>query len=42
LHTELQDGRTFVLNPVKAIKSPTSPNRNRSSTKVGAKLFIVD
>ena len=47
LHTELRDGRTFVLTPgisyqVSDQESPESAEAHRSSTPIGAKLFIID
>ena len=42
LHTELQDGRTFVLKPGTSYQVADDMESHRSSTAVGAKLFIVD
>jgi hypothetical protein len=42
LHTELQDGRTFVLKPGMTYQVADGAEPHRSSTEVGAKLFIVD
>ena len=42
LHTELKDGRTFVLKPGMSYQVADHAEPHRSSTKVGAKLFIVD
>ena len=42
LHTELQDGRTFVLTPGTSYQVADDMESHRSSTAVGAKLFIVD
>jgi len=42
LHTELQDGRAFVLKPGQSYQVADNAEPHRSSTKVGAKLFIVD
>ena len=42
LHTELEDGRTFVLKPGMSYQVADSMEPHRSSTKTGAKLFIVD
>jgi hypothetical protein len=42
LHTELQDGRSFVLTPGKSYQVADDMEAHRSSTAVGAKLFIVD
>ena len=42
LHTELEDGRTFVLLPGMSYQVADNAEPHRSSTKHGAKLFIVD
>jgi hypothetical protein len=42
LHTELDDGRTFVLKPGMSYQVADNAEAHRSSTKLGAKLFIVD
>jgi hypothetical protein len=42
LHTELQDGRRFVLGPGMSYQVADETEPHRSSTPVGAKLFIVD
>ncbi len=42
LHTELEDGRTFILTPGMSYQVADSAEAHRSSTLVGAKLFIVD
>ncbi len=42
LHTELEDGRTFVLTPGMSYQVADQAEPHRSSTAVGAKLFIVD
>lgn len=42
LHTELEDGRTFVLTPGVSYQVADNAEPHRSSTAVGAKLFIVD
>ena len=42
LHTELRDGRTFVLKPGMSYQVADGAEAHRSSTRVGAKLFIVD
>ena len=42
LHTELKDGRTFVLTPGMSYQVADRAEPHRSSTAVGAKLFIVD
>ena len=42
LHTELEDGRTFVLKPGMSYQVADNAEAHRSSTALGAKLFIVD
>jgi very-short-patch-repair endonuclease len=42
LHTELEDGRTFVLQPGMSYQVADNAERHRSSTESGARLFIVD
>lgn len=42
LHTELQDGRAFVLKPGMSYQVADNAEAHRSSTATGAKLFIVD
>ena len=42
LHTELEDGRTFVLRPGMSYQVADHAEPHRSSTTIGAKLFIVD
>lgn len=42
LHTELQDGRSFVLKPGMSYQVADNAEPHRSSTRVGAKIFIVD
>lgn len=42
LHTELQDGRTFALKPGMSYQVADDAEPHRSSTEVGATLFIVD
>jgi hypothetical protein len=42
LHTELEDGRTFVLKPGMSYQVADNAEPHRSSTTTGAKLFIVD
>ena len=42
LHTELRDGRTFVLRPGDTYQVGDDAEAHRSSTPAGAKLFIVD
>ena len=42
LHTELPDGRRFVLTPGMGYQVAGGAEPHRSSTQVGAKLFVVD
>ena len=42
LHTELEDGRTFVLKPGMSYQVADNAEAHRSSTSCGARLFIVD
>jgi quercetin dioxygenase-like cupin family protein len=42
LHTELEDGRRFVLTPGMTYQVADGAEPHRSSTAIGAKLFIVD
>jgi hypothetical protein len=42
LHTELADGRTFVLRPGISYQVADGAEPHRSSTVSGARLFIVD
>ena len=42
LHTELKDGRTFILRPGQSYQVADNAEAHRSSTQLGAKLFIVD
>ena len=42
LHTELRDGRTFVLAPGMNYQVADNAEPHRSFTSTGAKLFIVD
>lgn len=42
LHTELDDGRTFTLKAGMSYQVADHAEAHRSSTKTGAKLFIVD
>jgi hypothetical protein len=42
LRTELADGRSFVLGPGTSYQVADGAEPHRSSTAVGAKLFIVD
>ena len=42
LHTELEDGRQFVLTPGMSYQVADQAEPHRSSTATGARLFIVD
>jgi hypothetical protein len=42
LHTELEDGRKFMLSPGMSYQVGDHAEAHRSSTATGAKLFIVD
>ncbi|HEX2652572.1 MAG TPA: DHCW motif cupin fold protein [Xanthobacteraceae bacterium] len=42
LETELADGRTFTLTPGTSYQVADGAEAHRSSTAVGAKLFVVD
>ena len=42
LHTELADGRTFVLRSGMSYQVADNAEPHRSYTDVGARLFIVD
>lgn len=42
LHTELEDGRRFVLQPGMSYQVADGAEAHRSSTALGAKLFVVD
>ncbi len=42
LDTELKDGRRFTLTPGMSYQVADDDGEHRSSTAVGAKLFIVD
>ena len=42
LHTELEDGRKFMLKPGMSYQVADNAEPHRSSTTVGAKLFVVD
>ena len=42
LQTELQDGRTFTLRPGMSYQVADNAEAHRSSTALGARLFIVD
>jgi len=42
LHTELEDGRKFVLKPGMSYQVADNAEPHQSSTTVGAKLFVVD
>jgi len=42
LHTELDDGRTFILKTGMSYQVADGAEPHRSSTDTGARLFIVD
>ena len=42
LHTELKDGRKFVLTPGMSYQVADNAEPHRSYTETGVKLFIVD
>jgi quercetin dioxygenase-like cupin family protein len=42
LHTELEDGRVFILRPGMSYQVADQAEAHRSSTPHGAKLFVVD
>lgn len=42
LHTELEDGRVFVLKPGMSYQVADGAEAHRSSTVLGARLFVVD
>jgi mannose-6-phosphate isomerase class I len=42
LHTELKDGRKFVLKPGMSYQVADNTEPHRSVTAVGATLFVVD
>ena len=42
LHTELEDGRRFTLEPGMSYQVADGAEAHRSYTPIGAKLFIVD
>ncbi|MGH8436509.1 MAG: DHCW motif cupin fold protein [Pseudomonas sp.] len=42
LHTELEDGRRFVLKPGMSYRVTDHAEPHRSSTRLGAKLFVLD
>lgn len=42
LHTELEDGRSFTISPGMSYQVADKAEAHRSSTAVGAKLFVVD
>ncbi|MBL0122385.1 MAG: DHCW motif cupin fold protein [Betaproteobacteria bacterium] len=42
LHTELEDGRKFLLKPGMSYQVADNEESHRSYTDIGAKLFIVD
>ena len=42
LTTELEDGRIFILKPGMSYQVADNAEPHRSSTQIGAKLFVVD
>ena len=42
LHTELADGRRFVLTPGMSYQVADDAEPHRSTTSVGTRLFVVD
>ena len=42
LHTELRDGRSFILRPGMSYQVADNADAHRSATPLGAKLFVVD
>lgn len=42
LHTELKDGRSFILKPGSSYQVADNAEAHRSSAQIGAKLFVVD
>ncbi|WFC61578.1 DUF4350 domain-containing protein [Pseudomonas sp. REST10] len=42
LHTELEDGRVFVLGPGMSYQVADDAEAHRSFTEQGARLFVVD
>ena len=42
MHTELEDGRRFILTPGMSYQVADGAEPHRSSTSTGAKLFIID
>ena len=42
LHTDLADGRSFVLTPGTSYQVADGAEPHRSHTRTGARLFIVD
>lgn len=42
LHTELKDGKKFILKPGMSYQVADETEPHRSFTSLGAKLFIVD
>ncbi len=42
LHTELRDGRKIILTPGVSYQVADDTEPHRSSTQIGARLFIVD
>lgn len=42
LETELEDGRVFTIKPGMSYYVSDNAGQHRSSTEIGAKLFVVD
>lgn len=42
LHTELEDGRCFVLRPGMSYQVADGAEPHRSRSSIGARLFVVD
>ena len=42
LHTELQDGRQFILKPGVSYQVADNADAHRASAPIGASLFVVD
>jgi len=42
LQTELEDGRNFTLTPGMSYQVADNAEAHRSSTLIGAKLFVID
>ena len=42
VHTQLEDGRTFVLTPGMSFQVADDAEPHRTATPAGARLFIVD